>query len=45
MKIPNKYQQQQITFDHSSDIDFHIKKSYKNNKCKLSAPTWNKEFE
>ena len=22
-----------------------IKKSYKNNKFKLSAPTWNKEFE
>ena len=21
------------------------KKSYKNNKCKISAPTWNKEFE
>ena len=23
----------------------HIKKSYKNNKLKLSAPTWNEEFE
>ena len=23
----------------------HIKKSYKNNKFKVSAPTWNKEFE
>ena len=23
----------------------NIKKSYKNNKFKISAPTWNKEFE
>ena len=23
----------------------HGKKSYKNNKCKISAPTWNEEFE
>ena len=23
----------------------HIKKSYKNNKLKISAPTWNEEFE
>ena len=23
----------------------NIKKSYKNNKSKISAPTWNKEFE
>ena len=23
----------------------NLKKSYKNNKCKISAPTWNKEFE
>ena len=23
----------------------NIKKSYKNNKCKISAPTWNEEFE
>ena len=23
----------------------YIKKSYKNNKFKISAPTWNKEFE
>ena len=22
-----------------------MKKSYKNNKCKISAPTWNEEFE
>ena len=23
----------------------NIKRSYKNNKFKISAPTWNKEFE
>ena len=23
----------------------YIKKSYKNNKFKMAAPTWNKEFE
>ena len=23
----------------------NIKKSYNNNKCKISAPTWNDEFQ
>ena len=26
-------------------MDTWIKKSYKNNKFKISAPTWNEEFE